>query len=748
MINSSLLPKALLLQSAREKLTSILADYEVYCADINAPLENLYDIFAANEEQLQNLIDSFSLGDLYTNLPVKYKGALLSEEGVAYSPVINKVAFMRRFLNSLLKSRKNIGTLDIFNIALSILDEQSKSLALFQNYLFTSAAGVEQIVKKLYYTNVNVPTEWQIAPKGVSSVVVTNTLYVDSYEAFINDGELKIWTYYNNIKKVVTVSTVAAGIGTLVGDIDPTGTNQIDLVNGSLDVTFDFNADGGSSDTPVYISYSYDRINYLLTAGYFGSPGLGYVRKDITPVYNGKIKLNLSVLNGTFALAEIINGSTYQAKAKVTYVGLNYILVDMLNDYNFVAGETITGTNYSNPPVGDYTTATLSSIVNLESEIVPNNADTNYTPTNLSGYYTPTNTLTIEIATATGALDVSVEFLIALKEIFKFLKNIQSVLTDIGTTVSMSTENSLFNINQSYNGYAKAYYNTITEGNSTLLGKHHLYTADADSYGDVQDHSFDNGLGERITEQEDFSVHAAIHQPGPVPELATLGTYAERSSASQRANRLDVTKNNDLNPQVGGALSVWSEVGGGIGDCYVEVGEKYLIKKAAASDPFASIAENDQLNLLINDGSESTTLYACSVGVDLGGGIWGLYAAGSQYEVRGDGISFTQDGTPGAAQPDTPLVITPFIGVYTYRTGVHPLFQIKVLPADGVLQKNIPAVGGVALAVQDATIGAVQYVVPPPDIYTEDSNVSALALNPLDAYDNLTEHTNLILLKV
>lgn len=70
-----------------------------------------------------------------------------------------------------------------------------------------------------------------------------------------------------------------------------------------------------------------------------------------------------------------------------------------------------------------------------------------------------------------------------------------------------------------------------------------------------------------------------------------------------------------------------------INGCYVEVGTKYIIKKAATSNPFSSLSIGGLVSLYTGSFSESTDLYIISPGVNLGGGVWGIYAVASYDEI-------------------------------------------------------------------------------------------------------------------
>jgi hypothetical protein len=464
----SLVPKATTQRQTWSNLSSIEKDYEDYQKGLNRQLSYSYDIYRANEIQLQAMIDSFSLGELYQSLPVYYKGAEEDYTGVPYSPLIDKVAFMRRFLDIMLRQRKNIGISAVFDVALSVLGEQQRRFGIFQNFVFTrQSTGEEVIVKKLMYTNIPIPEQWRISPRGADTVVVAGgTLYIPVGD--IPTGGVTIWTYYNNILRTV----VDDGAGNLIGDVGA-GVNTINYTTGAINVTFDFADIGGVSDTSVWIMYDYDSIDYLLAAGF---AAIGYTYKDLKYPYVG------------------ITGSA-------------------------VPSETI-------PPDG---------------------ADTTYSPDNAAGYYTPTQTMVLEMFTESGAIATSTELLIAIRRIFSFMKCTHVLLEDFGPIVSLSTENSFFNINWSSRDYPIVKYPNQGFPNGLYPDDDHsLEDALKDSEGDLMP----------IQEGEHFVQHPVFHQPGPVPELETDGTWPKTSVASYRQERLDTTRDNDFNPCVGGFFYV------------------------------------------------------------------------------------------------------------------------------------------------------------------------------------------------
>jgi hypothetical protein len=464
----SLVPKATMLKKTRDKLTSIVKDYEDYQKGLNLQFSYSYDINRADEEQLQSMINSFGLGQLYQDLPVYYKGAKEDYNGVAYSPLVDKIKFMRRFLDIMLRHRKSLGIYQIFDVALSVLGEQQRRFGIFQNFVFTSqSTGEEEIVKKLAYTNIDIPEYWRIAPRGADTVVASaGSFYVES--GGITPTTVVIWTYYNNILRTVTDD----GAGNLIGDVG-TGVNTINYATGEVNVTFDFADVGGVSDTPVLLTYDFDSIEYWLASGF---STIGYTYRDLVYPYVG------------------VAGSS-------------------------VPSETI-------PPDG---------------------ADTNYSPSNEAGYYTPTQTMVLEMFTESGSIETTTELLIAIKRIFSFMKATHPLLEDFGPIVSLSTENSFFNINWSSRDYAIVKY--PNQGFPNGL------------YPD-EDHSFEDALKDSggdsipVQEGEHFVQHPVFHQPGPVPVLRTDGTWPKTSAASYRQERLDTTRDNDFNPCVGGFFYV------------------------------------------------------------------------------------------------------------------------------------------------------------------------------------------------
>jgi hypothetical protein len=508
---NSLLPRNILLADTYEKLTGIMLDIKGEWRTLMDKVRNGYTLDQLDETELLYLIKSFSLREVYDAMPPFYHGSTTNLIGATYivAPV-NKIAWMRMFLDVMLKLRAYIGVPNMMDMAMGLLGVKADKYVIQQNFSFYD----------------HLTGQYTILPRWIFSKLTLAELLVLGY-------------VYSPAPTVAELADLSTPLHLPTGDhYDVTQTISLDILG--LSVADQLGAEfmqalktivyflkpvhviieDISQAVFLYTDKMYN-INLSRRGDFFNTEYRFTTYKLLTldAATNNVTCASGSFISDGFKPSMVVSVSGLSlntiASVRITAVGNTYMTLELADVVLLNEGPLWCGL------IGDYDHSFQDALVPFvgKSVMLHNSfhvVGPNEITRGVGSFITDGFKVGWRVISAGFAIDAN------------NLTEKQEVHITAVHTMSITVDK-LTLVNEAITGVV-----TLT-----------LYDID-----DTAEHTLT--LSKPVVENTSNTLHPVVHQPGMVPTLATDGSYFRKGQASSRLDILDTSHYNTLNARGGG----------------------------------------------------------------------------------------------------------------------------------------------------------------------------------------------------
>jgi hypothetical protein len=561
----TLLPRSLLIGETFDKLSGIQQGIQDGWQTYVNEVANSYEIDKLDEEDLRSLLASFDLLDLYSSLPPYYLGSLVNAEGTPYNPPISggRMPFMRNFAREMLRMRAQTGIVKVFDSIMGLLGVPVGKFTVLQNFRYGNSLDTnpthyqgapdsdvhpewDVILERVIYSSVHIngvyepaPCYRKYGPLAYDAILNPIPGKIDAipydpqpltHQAFFPDLSGKRLTPTQTVT-IDVLTPIASGIEAefiqaarlLANFLKPTFVVFKDIIP-SVYLLTDFFYQvpmslKGSFVNPQPGAPDY-RVNlYTAASADAGTNRFNFVSAN--PVAAGmRPGMLLTVTGFPTSTNNVINAQIVAIGN--TYIQLNtadVILVSEPGVGNFHADYDHSFQDALVEIPGLDVTLTGVFSVSAVNKISRNDAVPGVTGFDIDGF--------------------SKDKLLLLSGFTNDANNIREVKHAIITQVA--------------NDYLLiSYIGLVVEAAAAQTVKVEMVEAYDMAEPDVVS-PYRKKVHKPFIEDNSNTMHPVIHQPGPVPTLATLGSY-NRQSATERLDTLDSTHFNNLGARIGGMV--------------------------------------------------------------------------------------------------------------------------------------------------------------------------------------------------